>query len=112
MPETNTYEELAKFIDKNKDQYATANQLWKKYGQDIPFRSWLDNQIIKAKSSSWFKEGMSISEIVEGNKSNSKSSEVNKNKDFKIAGMNGYAVIGGIVIVSIIGYVIYKRVNK
>ena len=39
-------------------------------------------------------------------------SEVNKNKDFKIAGMNGFAVIGGIVIVSIIGYVIYKRVNK
>lgn len=112
MPETNTYAELERFIDKNKDQYATANQLWKKYGQDVPFRSWLDNQIIKAKSSGWYKEGMSISEIVEGNKNTNQLNPDKPNQSFKIAGMNGFVVIGSVIVVGILGYLIYKRVNK
>jgi hypothetical protein len=113
MPETNTYGDLQTFIEKNKDQFATANQLWKKYGQEVPFKVWIDNQVLKAKASSWYKEGMNISEIVEGNKKADESKKsTSTTEGFKIAGMNGYLVIGGILVLATVGYVIYRNSKK
>jgi len=113
MPETNTYGELQSFIEKNKDQFATANQLWKKYGQDVPFRVWLDNQVLKAKASSWYKDGMTISQIVEGNKlADESKTTAPKKEGFKIGGMNGYLVIGGVVVLATVGYLIYRNSKK
>jgi len=113
MPETNTYGDLQTFIEKNKDQFATANQLWKKYAIDIPFKVWIDNQVLKAKASSWYKDGMNISEIVEGNIKADESKKITSTtKGFKLAGMNGYLVIGGILVLATVAYVIYRKSKK
>lgn len=121
MPITTTFEELNNFVNSNSEQLKTANQLWKENGRElnIPFKEWLTQQILLAKSSNWYKTGMSIGEMVQGNKQNSQIDDVETNidtekvvktkEDFKLLGANGYLVLGLIIVTAVGGYYLYKK---
>jgi len=100
----------------------SANQLWKEYGepQNIPFKTWIEQQVMTAKGSSWYKQGMSMNEIVKGNKENSTivnptttAKETDSKKPFLIMGMNGIVVISVSVVAIALGvYFLNKSKNK
>ena len=110
------------FINAHQDQFATANQLWKQYGKplNIPFATWLNDEMMKAKSTGVYKEGMRIDEIVKSNRAGSSGAgqgdgaESDSNgktiKPFQIGGLNGYAVLG--VTVVLLGLGIYWASGK
>ncbi len=91
----------------NSPEGQTANQLWKQYGGGLPFVAWINSQVEKAKQNKIYKEGMSMAEIVKGNQQADINSDNSNNppkkteNGFKIAGANGYLVIGaGIVVIA------------
>lgn len=120
MSNPSTYAALEQDLQKYQDQFASANQLWKKNSKGKPFKQWLSDEVMKAKNSSWYKEGMNIAEIVQGNIDNTGTGEPNsldnrgkaESKPFKIMGMNGWVVvIGGIAVVTT-GVILYNKYKK
>lgn len=120
---TNTLQELQEFTDSATQNMISANQLYKQYGQplNIPFNNWIEQQMLKAKASNWYQEGMTIAEIVRKNLEDSINNEVNVIKDieketkpFKILGMNGYAVltVSALAIIGTVVYIKSKASNK
>lgn len=105
--------------DKQTDQttstaMTSANQLWAMYGQPlgIPFKTWINTEVMKAKATGIYKDGMNINDIVNGNRaissgtqqtdqttSASGSKDDSSGKQFKLMGVNGYVM----VVVAVIG---------
>lgn len=113
--------------DKNTEQMTSANQLWTIYGKplNIPFATWISGEIMKAKASGIYKEGMNIADIVNGNrqitagsKDDMSSSTGSTTTDgasssdgsFKVFGLNGYVV--AVVAIIGIGALIYWGSGK
>ncbi len=106
------YAQTQAFIDSHKEQFASANQLWKQYGKpkNIPFTNWLNDEVMKAKSTGAYREGMKIDEIVKANRAGSTvnplanpQDDAKPTKSFQIGGLNGYAVLGVVVVILGIG---------
>ncbi len=98
----------------------TANQLWKQYGQGSSFAQWIEKEISKAKAKGFYKEGMSIAEVIKGNQETGDTPIVPDpnippppTKKFTIMGMNGYVVIT-VAAVALIGgiYALTASKNK
>lgn len=87
------------------DNMQTAKQLWAQYGSGTNFAQWVNNEVVKAKTSGVYKKSMSFQDIVQANlkKANtdnmsnapSPTSDTPTKKPFTIAGYNGYLVLGG-----------------
>ncbi len=45
----------------------TASSLWQRYGKSMPFGQWVNNEVVKVKSSGLYKDGMTFKQVVETN---------------------------------------------
>lgn len=90
----------------------TVNALWQQHGSSMPLAQWVNNEVVKAKTSGAYKQGMTFKQIFDANRKGGKSDTSTKSvsgKKFLIAGMNGYYVIGGALALAGIIYLAVKH---
>lgn len=97
----------------------TATKLWEQLGGQqgtgMPLAQWVNNEVVKAKTSGTYKQGMSFQQLYDLNRkevvAETKTPET-VNKKFTIMGYNGYYVIGGAAAVIGLIYLASKHFKK